>query len=165
MLRVVRRHEVVRELVGDAKVHRDEGRGVEAPRGGMRRSGSMTAGGPGRWKGVDSPSHGPPEMPVRPRVRRRHPPAVVRADMAVRRARRERRNPLSTVGLTGELGPWHRGHGSRRIGLRCPDTGQLPFLLPVRVGVTPEDTMRGILLWLLGIPIPIITLLYLFNVL
>jgi hypothetical protein len=28
-----------------------------------------------------------------------------------------------------------------------------------------ERTMRGILLWLIGIPIPIIILLYLFNVL
>jgi hypothetical protein len=29
---------------------------------------------------------------------------------------------------------------------------------------TTETTMRGVLLWLLGIPIPIIILLYLFNV-
>jgi hypothetical protein len=30
---------------------------------------------------------------------------------------------------------------------------------------TPEDfDMRGVLLWLIGIPIPIIILLYLFNV-
>jgi hypothetical protein len=28
-----------------------------------------------------------------------------------------------------------------------------------------ETTMRGILLWLIGIPIPVIILLYLFNVL
>ena len=28
----------------------------------------------------------------------------------------------------------------------------------------PETTMRGILLWLIGIPIPIIILLYLFGV-
>jgi hypothetical protein len=28
-----------------------------------------------------------------------------------------------------------------------------------------DGTMRGILLWLLGIPIPIIILLYLFNIL
>lgn len=28
-----------------------------------------------------------------------------------------------------------------------------------------ETSMRGILLWLIGIPIPIIILLYLFNVL
>ena len=27
-----------------------------------------------------------------------------------------------------------------------------------------EATMRGILLWLIGIPIPVIILLYLFNV-
>jgi hypothetical protein len=27
-----------------------------------------------------------------------------------------------------------------------------------------ETTMRGILLWLIGIPIPVIILLYLFNV-
>jgi hypothetical protein len=27
-----------------------------------------------------------------------------------------------------------------------------------------ETTMRGILLWLVGIPIPVIILLYLFNV-
>jgi hypothetical protein len=29
---------------------------------------------------------------------------------------------------------------------------------------TKEDDMRGILLWLLGIPIPVIILLYLFHV-
>lgn len=28
-----------------------------------------------------------------------------------------------------------------------------------------ENSMRGVLLWLIGIPIPIIILLYLFNVL
>ena len=27
-----------------------------------------------------------------------------------------------------------------------------------------EDTMRGVLLWLLGIPIPVIILLYVFHV-
>ncbi|MBX6742621.1 MAG: hypothetical protein IRY87_11330 [Acetobacteraceae bacterium] len=32
------------------------------------------------------------------------------------------------------------------------------------VGNQREVTMRGILLWLLGIPIPIIILLYLFHV-
>jgi len=32
------------------------------------------------------------------------------------------------------------------------------------VGKQRKATMRGILLWLLGIPIPIIILLYLFNV-
>jgi hypothetical protein len=30
---------------------------------------------------------------------------------------------------------------------------------------TPEGIMRGLLLWLIGIPLPIILLLYLFNVL
>jgi hypothetical protein len=30
---------------------------------------------------------------------------------------------------------------------------------------TEDCTMRGVLLWLIGIPIPIIILLYLFNVL
>lgn len=31
--------------------------------------------------------------------------------------------------------------------------------------ITPEGIMRGLLLWLIGIPLPIIILLYLFNVL
>ncbi len=35
--------------------------------------------------------------------------------------------------------------------------------LPIRL-ITSEDAMRGILLWLLGIPIPIIIALYLFDV-
>jgi hypothetical protein len=35
------------------------------------------------------------------------------------------------------------------------------------VGITPDTedlTMRGVLLWLIGIPIPIIILLYLFGI-
>jgi hypothetical protein len=39
-----------------------------------------------------------------------------------------------------------------------PDGALLP-------GNDPEHPMRGILLWLIGIPIPIIILLYLFGVL
>jgi hypothetical protein len=37
-------------------------------------------------------------------------------------------------------------------------------LLPRRFHSMRETTMRGILLWLIGIPIPIIILLYLFGV-
>jgi hypothetical protein len=37
--------------------------------------------------------------------------------------------------------------------------------LPDASSSNQEITMRGILLWLIGIPIPIIILLYLFNVL
>jgi hypothetical protein len=47
-------------------------------------------------------------------------------------------------------------HGTRVAGLRCS------------TNVTckrPEQSMRPVLLWILGIPIPIIILLYLFNVL
>jgi hypothetical protein len=40
------------------------------------------------------------------------------------------------------------------LGVHCPDA-----FAPIR-----ETTMRGILLWLIGIPIPIIILLYLFGV-
>ena len=38
-------------------------------------------------------------------------------------------------------------------------------LSPTHLVGTEDRTMRGVLLWLVGIPIPIIILLYLFNVL
>ena len=42
---------------------------------------------------------------------------------------------------------------------------ELHGLRGVAGAVNPQEcTMRGILLWLIGIPIPIIILLYLFNV-
>jgi hypothetical protein len=40
----------------------------------------------------------------------------------------------------------------------------LPVYLPVRTEEARESVMRGGLLWLLGIPLPVIILLYLFHV-
>jgi hypothetical protein len=36
--------------------------------------------------------------------------------------------------------------------------------IPVTVTAEKEEIMRGVLLWLIGIPIPIIILLYVFHV-
>ena len=38
------------------------------------------------------------------------------------------------------------------------------LVVPMKRFQTKEHIMRGVLLWLVGIPIPIIILLYLFNV-
>ncbi len=40
----------------------------------------------------------------------------------------------------------------------------LPLVVHTKRFRTKEHIMRGVLLWLVGIPIPIIILLYLFNV-
>jgi hypothetical protein len=45
-----------------------------------------------------------------------------------------------------------------------PGNHPRPRALPPRHTTTEGHTMRGILLWLIGIPIPIIILLYLFGV-
>lgn len=54
-------------------------------------------------------------------------------------------------------------HGGPAGGARTPGNScsHHPFVRDT----PPEVTMRGILLWLLGIPIPIILLLWLFGVL
>jgi hypothetical protein len=39
-----------------------------------------------------------------------------------------------------------------------------PAVVPIKRFQNKEQIMRGVLLWLVGIPIPIIILLYLFNV-
>jgi hypothetical protein len=60
-----------------------------------------------------------------------------------------------------------RRHGSCRPAERTPAGGVCLFVRRRRSGGsgTREGlALRGILLWLLGIPIPIIILLYLFNV-
>jgi hypothetical protein len=46
-----------------------------------------------------------------------------------------------------------------------PEPQLSPLVLP-RTGILPEEneTMKGIVAWLIGIPIPIIILLYIFHV-
>jgi hypothetical protein len=52
---------------------------------------------------------------------------------------------------------------SGRVTLEQTVFGQLPAFLVSQMG--KELSMRGVILWLLGVPISIIILLYLFNVL
>jgi hypothetical protein len=53
-----------------------------------------------------------------------------------------------------------------RVAAGCNRAAEERHLAPgvSRALAVMETTMRGILLWLIGIPIPVIILLYLFNV-
>jgi hypothetical protein len=68
--------------------------------------------------------------------------------------------------MTAAARPRHRPGCSRDGVTRLKSEASLRAERSIRIGMQPkEPPMRGILLWLVGIPIPIIILLYLFNVL